>query len=184
MDDDECGAVGGTLHTENRSTQRKPATVALCLPQIPHDLTWARTRAAAMGSRRLTARAKERLNDRVYSTSLSVCMRRMRTESQYILSLFQQRLEAVAQTSNAISQNRHDTILMRPEKNLLNILSRRQELSRSICLCVSHDIQQPCSRYLSCSQPRGMSSQNTRNLSLAYLHAVQAQPHLGCGHAG
>jgi hypothetical protein len=33
---------------------RKPAPVPLC-PQIPHDLTWDRTRAAAMGSRRLTA---------------------------------------------------------------------------------------------------------------------------------
>jgi hypothetical protein len=29
--------------------------VLLCPPQIPHDLTWARTRAAAVGSRRLTA---------------------------------------------------------------------------------------------------------------------------------
>jgi hypothetical protein len=27
----------------------------LCPPQIPHDLTWARTRAATVGSRRLTA---------------------------------------------------------------------------------------------------------------------------------
>jgi hypothetical protein len=34
-----------------RSTRRKPATVPLCPPQIPHDLT----RAAAVGSRRLTA---------------------------------------------------------------------------------------------------------------------------------
>jgi hypothetical protein len=34
--------------------------VPLCPPQIPHDLTWVRTRAAAVGSRRLTARAMER----------------------------------------------------------------------------------------------------------------------------
>jgi hypothetical protein len=27
----------------------------LCPPQIQHDLTWAQTRAAAMGNRRLTA---------------------------------------------------------------------------------------------------------------------------------
>jgi hypothetical protein len=27
----------------NRSTRRKPAPVPLCPPQIPHDLTWART---------------------------------------------------------------------------------------------------------------------------------------------
>jgi hypothetical protein len=29
--------------------------ISLCSPQIPHDLTWARTRAAAVGSRRLAA---------------------------------------------------------------------------------------------------------------------------------
>jgi hypothetical protein len=39
----------------NGSTRRKPAPVPLCQPQIPHDLTWAWTRAAAMGTRRLTA---------------------------------------------------------------------------------------------------------------------------------
>jgi hypothetical protein len=45
------GVVGG-----NRSTLRKPAPVPLCAPQIPHDLTWGRTRTAAVGNRRLTAR--------------------------------------------------------------------------------------------------------------------------------
>jgi hypothetical protein len=48
MIDDECGVVGG-------STRIKPAPVPLCPPQIPHDLTLDRTRAAAVGSRRLTA---------------------------------------------------------------------------------------------------------------------------------
>jgi hypothetical protein len=46
--EDECGAVGG-------STQRKPAPVPLCPPQMPHYLTRARTQTAAVGSRRLTA---------------------------------------------------------------------------------------------------------------------------------
>jgi hypothetical protein len=55
IDDDECGAVGGMkIGRGNRSTRRKPAPVPLCLPQITHDLTWARTRAAAVGSQRLT----------------------------------------------------------------------------------------------------------------------------------
>jgi hypothetical protein len=31
--------------------------VPLCPPQIPHDLTWVRTQAAAVGSRRLTSLA-------------------------------------------------------------------------------------------------------------------------------
>jgi hypothetical protein len=39
----------------DRSTTRKPAPVPLCPPHLPHDLTYARTRAAAVGSRRLTA---------------------------------------------------------------------------------------------------------------------------------
>jgi hypothetical protein len=61
IDDDECGAVGGMrIGRGNRSTRRKPATVPLCPPQIPHDLTWSRTQAAAVGSRRLTAWAMAR----------------------------------------------------------------------------------------------------------------------------
>jgi hypothetical protein len=41
----------------NPGTRIKPAPVPLCPPQIPYDLTWARTRAAVLRSRRLTARA-------------------------------------------------------------------------------------------------------------------------------
>jgi hypothetical protein len=37
----------------NRSTRSKLTPV--CPPQIPHDLTWALTSAAAEGSQRLTA---------------------------------------------------------------------------------------------------------------------------------
>jgi hypothetical protein len=56
IDDDECGAVGGMrIGRGNPSSRRKPAPVPLCSPQIPHDLTRARTRAAAVVSRRLTA---------------------------------------------------------------------------------------------------------------------------------
>jgi hypothetical protein len=36
MDDDECGAMGGMLVRGNLSTRRRPATVPLCPPQIPH----------------------------------------------------------------------------------------------------------------------------------------------------
>jgi hypothetical protein len=49
--------IGGMrIGRENRSTQRKPAPMLLCQPQIPHDLTWDRTRAAVIGIRRLIAR--------------------------------------------------------------------------------------------------------------------------------
>jgi hypothetical protein len=50
--DDECGAVGGMrIGRGNRSARRKPSPVPLCPPQIPRELTWARTWAAAVGSR-------------------------------------------------------------------------------------------------------------------------------------
>jgi hypothetical protein len=39
----------------NRSTRRKPAPVPLCQPQIAHHLIRAQTRAAAVGSWRVTA---------------------------------------------------------------------------------------------------------------------------------
>jgi hypothetical protein len=56
MDYDEYGAVGGMIGRGNRNTSRsKPAPVSFCAPQIPHNLTRARTRAAAVGNRRLTA---------------------------------------------------------------------------------------------------------------------------------
>jgi hypothetical protein len=62
MIDDDYGAVDGMrIGRGNRSTRRKPVPVPLCPPQIPHDLTWGRTRAAAaVGSQRLTAGAMAR----------------------------------------------------------------------------------------------------------------------------
>jgi hypothetical protein len=54
--DDECGTVGRVrICRGNRSAWRKPAPVSLRPPRITYDLTWARTRAAARGSRRLIA---------------------------------------------------------------------------------------------------------------------------------
>jgi hypothetical protein len=46
MANDKRVAIGGML---GRGIRRR-APVPLCQPQIPHDLTWARTRAAAAGS--------------------------------------------------------------------------------------------------------------------------------------
>jgi hypothetical protein len=59
--DDDVGAIGGMkIGRGNRSTRRKPAPVPLGQPQIPHDRTQARTRAAEVGRRRLTAWAVAR----------------------------------------------------------------------------------------------------------------------------
>jgi hypothetical protein len=55
-DNDECGAVGGMLGRGNRSTRRKTSPVSLCPPQVPRDLTRARTGAVAVGSRLLIAK--------------------------------------------------------------------------------------------------------------------------------
>jgi hypothetical protein len=61
MIDDECGLVDGMrIGRGNISAWRKFAPVPLCPLQIPQNLTRARTRAAAMGSRRLTAWAMAR----------------------------------------------------------------------------------------------------------------------------
>jgi hypothetical protein len=51
---DYDGEIGGMIDRGNRSTRRKPAPVALCPPQTPHAAR-TRTRAAAVGSQRLTA---------------------------------------------------------------------------------------------------------------------------------
>jgi hypothetical protein len=59
--DDDYGAVGGMrIGRGNRSTRRKPVPVPFCPPQIPHDLTWDQTRAAAVGNLRLTSWAMAR----------------------------------------------------------------------------------------------------------------------------
>jgi hypothetical protein len=61
MIDVDCGTIGGMwIGRGKRSTRRKHAPVPLCTIQIPHDVTQARTRAAAVGSRRLTAWATAR----------------------------------------------------------------------------------------------------------------------------
>jgi hypothetical protein len=65
-------AVGGMrIGRENRITRKKPAPVPLCPPQIPYDQTWDRTRAAAVGSQRLTAWAMTQ--PRIYNLHLTFC---------------------------------------------------------------------------------------------------------------
>jgi hypothetical protein len=51
--DYDNGEIGGMIGRENRSTRRNPGPVPLCPPQTP-DAAWKRTRAAAVGSQRLT----------------------------------------------------------------------------------------------------------------------------------
>jgi hypothetical protein len=52
--DYDNGEIGGMIGRGNRRTRRKPAPVPLCPPQTPHA-AHTRTRAAAVGSQRLTA---------------------------------------------------------------------------------------------------------------------------------
>jgi hypothetical protein len=59
-DDYDDGEIGGMMIGRgNRSTRRKPVLMPLCPPQIPL-IVRTRTRAAAVGSQRLTARATAR----------------------------------------------------------------------------------------------------------------------------
>jgi hypothetical protein len=60
MMNEECVAIGGMIIRGNLSTWKKHAPVPFCLSQIPLSLTWARTRAAALGSWRLTDLATAR----------------------------------------------------------------------------------------------------------------------------
>jgi hypothetical protein len=54
--DYDDGEIGGMMTDRgNRSTRRKPAPVPLCPPQTPTCSARTRTRAAAVGSQRLTA---------------------------------------------------------------------------------------------------------------------------------
>jgi hypothetical protein len=48
------GEIGRMIGRGNRSTRRKPVPMPLCPPQTPHAAR-TRTRAAAVGSQRLTA---------------------------------------------------------------------------------------------------------------------------------
>jgi hypothetical protein len=52
--DYDDGDIGGMIGRGNRSTRRKPAPAPLCPLQTPHAAR-TRTRAAAVGSQRLTA---------------------------------------------------------------------------------------------------------------------------------
>jgi hypothetical protein len=86
IDDGDCGAVGGMkICSGNRSTRRKPAPMLLYVPQIPHDLTRAWTRAAVVGSQRLTAWCVARpgleVNKEITSVGLYVPFGLRRTRS-------------------------------------------------------------------------------------------------------
>jgi hypothetical protein len=60
MIDDECGAVSGMrIGRRNQSIWRKSAPVPF-RPQVPHEITWERTQAAAVGSWHLNASAMVR----------------------------------------------------------------------------------------------------------------------------
>jgi hypothetical protein len=60
--DYDNGEIGGMIGRGNRNTRSKPAQVSLCAPQTPHAAR-TRTRAAAVGSQRLTAELRHGLGE-------------------------------------------------------------------------------------------------------------------------
>jgi hypothetical protein len=70
INDNVRGAVGGMrISRGNRSTRRKSAPVSLFPQKIPDDLIWARTQAAEVASRGLTAWAMARPMHEVKNTT-------------------------------------------------------------------------------------------------------------------
>jgi hypothetical protein len=67
--DCEDGEFGGMNSRGNRSTRRNPEPTPLCPPQIPLDQTRDWTRAAVVGSQRLTASAMARPCSPTYMSS-------------------------------------------------------------------------------------------------------------------
>jgi hypothetical protein len=80
------GVIGEILGRGYRSTCRKRVRMWLCPPQIPHDLTPARPRAAAVGSWRLTAWAPARYSRLVTLTSFVFFMWEMWREQSVSLN--------------------------------------------------------------------------------------------------
>jgi hypothetical protein len=68
--DYDNGEIGGMIGRGNRSTRRKPAPVPRCPPQTPHTAR-TRTRAAAVGSQRLTAELRHGPNTPYYANRLT-----------------------------------------------------------------------------------------------------------------
>jgi hypothetical protein len=62
------------LQVRPKSLRRKLSLSAICLPQIPPGLTWDRTRAVAVASRQLTARAVA-LEEQTLNTEKSLIKR-------------------------------------------------------------------------------------------------------------
>jgi hypothetical protein len=67
--DYDNGEIGGMIGRGNRSTRRKPTPEPLCPPQTPNAAR-TRTRAAAVGSQRLTAELRHGRSPIVYSRFL------------------------------------------------------------------------------------------------------------------
>jgi hypothetical protein len=73
--DYDNGEIGGMIGRGNGSTRRKPAPVPLCPPQTPHAAR-TRTRAAAVGSQRLTTELRHGLRIQLKKTSVAVVHKR------------------------------------------------------------------------------------------------------------
>jgi hypothetical protein len=85
--DYDDGEIGGMMIGRgNRGTRRKPARLPLCPPQTPHAVR-RRTRAAAVGSQRLTAELRHGLWRYICDCMFQVGQNEHFTEILYWISL-------------------------------------------------------------------------------------------------
>jgi hypothetical protein len=87
MVNDKCGAVQWIIGKGYRIAGRKPAPVQLCPPQIPYALTREWTRAASVGSRRLTSWATARSATGYYCEAAVSMWARIRVNGSFYLLL-------------------------------------------------------------------------------------------------
>jgi hypothetical protein len=83
------GEIGGMIDRGNQSTRKKPVPVPLCPSQTAHT-AWTRTRAAAVGSQRLTAWATARpFAALTYDVAWSVALLGLTTDKNVAWLFFQ-----------------------------------------------------------------------------------------------
>jgi hypothetical protein len=132
MIDYECEAVGRmTIGMGNWNTRGEPFPAPLRPPQIQRNLAWARTRAAAVGSRRLPARSAAYL---YWDVRVNLFWGRFRKSDSLCLLLFFSYLIAWQQFRHAKEGN----MFLWNIYNYLPFWTARRHIPEDITHCSHH----------------------------------------------